>query len=104
PDDIVAIIGGWADAHWEIGREFGTIGLRKAGETLEITTYRADRYRAESRKPQVRFGDTIDGDLYRRDFTIGAMAVRLPDLSFVDPFGGLDDLTAGVLRTPGSPA
>ncbi|GAB3562560.1 CCA tRNA nucleotidyltransferase [Spelaeicoccus albus] len=101
PDDVLRVIDGWADAHWEIGREFGTIGLRKNGEILEITTYRAEKYQADSRKPEVVFGDTLDGDLTRRDFTVGAMAVRLPELTFVDPSGGLGDLGAGVLRTPG---
>ncbi len=103
PDEIETLVHGWADAHWDIGREFGTIGARKGPYTIEITTYRSDVYAPHSRKPQVAFGDSLDGDLSRRDFTVNAMAVRWPDLSFVDPFGGLGDLAAGVLRTPVTP-
>ena len=104
PDDILAVTRGWSDAHWEIGREFGTIGLRKAGWQIEITTYRADAYDRSSRKPEVRFGDRLEDDLFRRDFTMNAMALRLPSLELVDPFGGVQDLHAGRLRTPGTPA
>lgn len=100
PDAVVELVRGWADTHWEIGRDFGTIGARKGGSTLEITTYRTDEYDPSSRKPQVAFGDTLEGDLSRRDLTVNAMAVRLPDLAFVDPFGGLDDLALRLLRTP----
>lgn len=103
PDDILAVIKGWADAHWDIGKQFGTIGLRKGDRLIEITTYRAEQYDPDSRKPVVAFGDTLDADLVRRDFTIGAMAVRLPGRVFVDPHGGLADLAAGVIRTPGTP-
>jgi poly(A) polymerase len=103
PDDIVRIIRPLADAHWEIGRAFGTIGARLGEHTVEITTYRADAYSADSRKPEVAFGDTLEGDLVRRDFTMNAMALRLPDLTMVDPAGGLDDLFARRLMTPGSP-
>ena len=103
PDDILAAIRGWADAHWDIGKQFGTIGLRKGDRLIEITTYRAEQYDPDSRKPVVAFGDTLDADLVRRDFTIGAMAVRLPGRVFVDPHGGLSDLAAGVIRTPGTP-
>jgi len=103
PDDILSVITGWADAHWDIGKRFGTIGLRKGDRLIEITTYRAEQYDPDSRKPVVAFGDTLDEDLVRRDFTIGAMAVRLPGRVFVDPHGGLADLTAGVIRTPGTP-
>jgi poly(A) polymerase len=103
PDDIVRIIRPLADAHWEIGRAFGTIGARLGEHTVEITTYRADAYSADSRKPEVAFGDTLEGDLVRRDFTMNAMALRLPDLTLVDPAGGLDDLFARRLMTPGSP-
>ncbi|WP_415855835.1 CCA tRNA nucleotidyltransferase [Sinomonas sp. G460-2] len=103
PDETLAVIKGWADAHWEIGREFGTIGLRKDGFQLEVTTYRAEAYDPESRKPVVAFGSSLTGDLKRRDFSMNAMALRLPALELVDPFEGLSDLHAGILRTPGAP-
>ncbi len=92
-----------AQTHWEIGREFGTIGARIGGETVEITTYRADSYDGVTRKPTVEFGDTLEGDLHRRDFTVNAMALRLPEKVLVDPNGGLEDLMAGILRTPSPP-
>jgi poly(A) polymerase len=103
PDQTLAVIKGWADASWEIGRDFGTIGLRKDGFQIEVTTYRAEAYDGESRKPVVAFGTSLVGDLERRDFSINAMALRLPSLELVDPFGGVRDLHAGVLRTPGTP-
>ncbi|WP_309130753.1 CCA tRNA nucleotidyltransferase [Brevibacterium sp.] len=104
PDDILALISGWVDTHWDIGREFGTIGAMKSGAQIEITTYRAEAYDPDSRKPVVSFGSELDADLVRRDFTIGAMAVRLPSKTFVDPFGGFADLTEGAIRTPGAAA
>ncbi len=98
------LVEGWADAVWEIGREFGTIGCRKGPWQVEITTYRAEAYDADSRKPdRVDYGDTLSDDLSRRDFTVNAMAVALPGNEFTDPYGGLDDLAHGVLRTPGRP-
>lgn len=103
PDDVERIVAGWADAVWDVGREFGTLGLRKGGDQIEITTYRADAYDVSSRKPQVAFGDRLEGDLSRRDFTVNALAVRLPSAEFVDEFGGLADLAAGLLRTPVTP-
>ncbi|GAA4730272.1 CCA tRNA nucleotidyltransferase [Isoptericola chiayiensis] len=114
PDETQRLLARWGDAHWDIGKEFGTIGARRYGPggrtgsgagdvVVEVTTYRSDEYDPESRKPVVAFGDTLDGDLSRRDFTVNAMAVRLPDLTFVDPFGGLSDLADGVLRTPIAP-
>jgi poly(A) polymerase len=103
PDDIEQAVHGWADAVWDVGREYGTIGCRKGDWTLEITTYRADTYAASSRKPDVAYGDAIDGDLSRRDFTVNAMALALPSWEFIDPFGGLEDLAARRLRTPGAP-
>jgi poly(A) polymerase len=103
PDEILAAVKGWADAHWDIGREFGTIGLRKGTHLLEITTYRADTYDRTSRKPEVMFGESIEGDLVRRDFTVNAMAIRLPSLEFVDLHDGLADLAARRLRTPATP-
>jgi poly(A) polymerase len=103
PDETLAIVKPIADAHWEIGRAFGTIGARIAGETVEITTYRTDAYDGETRKPIVEFGDSLEGDLIRRDFTVNAMALRLPECVLVDPSGGMDDLIAGRLTTPGKP-
>nr|WP_235915359.1 CCA tRNA nucleotidyltransferase [Puerhibacterium puerhi] len=109
PDETQALLARWGDAHWDIGKEFGTIGARRfardgAGDVVvEVTTYRTDEYDPASRKPVVAFGDTLEGDLSRRDFTVNAMAVRVPDLTFVDPFDGLADLARGVLRTPIAP-
>ena len=104
PEQIEALVSGWADAVWDVGREFGTIALRRGDVHLEITTYRSDTYELSSRKPQVQFGDNLTGDLSRRDFTVNAMAVRLPagdaPWEFIDPHGGLADLAAGILRTP----
>ncbi|RXZ71487.1 CCA tRNA nucleotidyltransferase [Agromyces albus] len=103
PDEILAIVKPIAEAHWDIGRAFGTIGAKIAGETVEITTYRADSYDGASRKPEVVFGSSLEGDLTRRDFTVNALALRLPQLTLVDPSGGVEDLVAGVLRTPATP-
>jgi poly(A) polymerase len=103
PDQTVALIKRWADNYWEIGRAFGTIGMRKAGFQIEITTYRAEAYDPESRKPVVAFGSSLTDDLLRRDFTINAMALKLPALELVDPFGGVKHLHASILTTPGAP-
>ncbi len=103
PDDIERIAACWADAMWDIGREFGTIGLRKGDHQVEITTYRSDAYDLASRKPEVQFGETLDGDLSRRDFAVNAMAIRLPSREFVDLFDGLGDIDAKLLRTPVTP-
>ncbi|GAB3127624.1 CCA tRNA nucleotidyltransferase [Glaciibacter psychrotolerans] len=103
PDQILAIVKPISDAHWDIGRAFGTIGAKIAGETVEVTTYRTDSYDKTTRKPDVVFGTSLDEDLLRRDFTVNAMALRLPQLTLVDPSGGVDDLLAKVLRTPSSP-
>ncbi|WP_337062323.1 CCA tRNA nucleotidyltransferase [Kineococcus sp. G2] len=104
PDDTVAILKRWGDAHWEVGRDFGTIGARKRSGgvdvVVEVTTYRSESYDPASRKPEVSYGDDLVGDLSRRDFTVNAMALRLPSLDFADPHDGLTDLAAGVLRTP----
>ncbi|WP_432537201.1 CCA tRNA nucleotidyltransferase [Kineococcus arenarius] len=104
PDDTVAILKRWGDAFWEVGREFGTIGARKRSGgvdvVVEVTTYRSESYDPDSRKPEVSYGDDLVGDLSRRDFTVNAMALRLPSLDFADPHDGLTDLAAGVLRTP----
>lgn len=103
PDQTLEVIAPWADATWEIGKEYGTIGLRKGQAMLEITTYRAEKYDPDSRKPLVAFGTDLTEDLFRRDFTINSMALRLPSLELVDPFGGQKDLEAGLIRTPGTP-
>ncbi len=117
PERVRDLVAGWADAVWDTGIAFGTIGLSKRGIRLEVTTYRADRYDRVSRKPDVVYGDSLDDDLARRDFTVNAMAVPLPfdralghgsgtaDIArpLVDPYGGLRDLAAKRLRTPGAP-
>ena len=103
PDDIEAIVGDWADSLWTQGKRFGTIGLRKGDTDIEITTHRAEAYTPDSRKPSVVFADAIEADLSRRDFTVNAMALRLPDVELIDPFGGAEDLVAKKLRTPLSP-
>ncbi len=103
PDQTLAVLRPWADAHWDIGREFGTIGARRAAVTVEVTSYRADAYDGQTRKPVVAFGDNLEDDLVRRDFTVNAMALRLPSMEFVDPYAGLADLAAKRLRTPGTP-
>lgn len=103
PEETERLLRSWGEATWDVGRAFGTIGARRGETIVEVTTYRTETYDAASRKPEVAYGDTLEGDLSRRDFRINAMAVRLPDLTFVDPFGGLSDLAAGVLRTPSSP-
>ncbi|WP_248146482.1 CCA tRNA nucleotidyltransferase [Microbacterium aoyamense] len=104
PDDILRIVKPVSTAQWDIGRAFGTIGARVRGEQVEITTYRADSYDGVTRKPTVEFGDMIEGDLVRRDFTVNAMALRVPGRTLVDPTGGVEDLVRGVLRTPVDPA
>ena len=103
PEVTERLVSGWADAVWDMGRDFGTIGCRKGPWQVEITTYRADSYDPGSRKPDVDFGDTLAGDLGRRDFTVNAMAVTVPGREFEDPYGGIADLAQRVLRTPGTP-
>jgi len=107
PDDVEALLRRFSPAVWTIGKEFGTIGCKVTdGDTswlVEVTTFRSDAYATESRKPVVQFGDTLDGDLVRRDFTVNAMAVSVPEHRFVDPYGGLADLARRVIRTPGAP-
>jgi len=104
PEQTLAVVQGWADAIWETGREFGTIGIQKNGVRLEITTFRAEAYDGITRNPVVQYGSSLLDDLERRDFTINAMAVSLPGHVFTDPFGGLADLAARVIRTPAAPA
>jgi poly(A) polymerase len=104
PDDILRVVTPQASAVWDVGREFGTIGARVRGEQVEITTYRADSYDGITRKPVVAFGDTLEGDLVRRDFTVNAMALRVPSTTLIDPTGGVEDLLAERLRTPIDPA
>jgi poly(A) polymerase len=108
PEQVLKLVRGWADAVWEVGIAFGTVGCRKddaAGNSfqIEVTTYRSEAYDRTSRKPEVSYGKTIEEDLVRRDFTVNAMAVALPGITFVDPHGGLEDLARRVLRTPGTP-
>jgi poly(A) polymerase len=107
PEEVQQIVRGWADSVWETGIAFGTIGVGKGDYRLEITTFRADRYDQVSRSPEVRFGDRLDGDLVRRDFTVNAMAVRITPTGpgeFLDPLGGLAALGARVLDTPSAPS
>ncbi|MFH8608570.1 CCA tRNA nucleotidyltransferase [Streptomyces sp. NPDC018029] len=111
PEDVLKIVRPWADAVWEVGIAFGTVGSQKDARVgdadlsfqVEVTTYRSEAYDRTSRKPEVSYGDSIEEDLVRRDFTVNAMAVALPEKEFVDPHGGLEDLAERVLRTPGTP-
>jgi poly(A) polymerase len=103
PDQIEALLGPWADTTWDIGRDFGTIGARRGDDIVEVTTYRADAYDRQTRKPEVSFGDSLTDDLVRRDFTVNAMALRLPELEFVDPYDGMGDLARRTLMTPSAP-
>lgn len=103
PDDSEPILAAWGDSVWDVGREFGTVAARRGDVTVEVTTYRADAYDRATRKPVVAFGDNLVDDLARRDFTVNAMALRLPGGRFADPHGGLDDLKARRLRTPSRP-
>ncbi len=103
PEAIETLVAGWAHSTWTTGKRFGTIGAQRADFRLEITTYRTESYGSDSRKPDVQFGTSLTQDLLRRDFTVNAMAVAIPQRRFVDPFGGLQDLAARRLRTPGRP-
>ncbi len=102
PEQTDKILKSWGDAWWDMGRDFGTIGCRKGDWIVEVTTYRSESYDPDSRKPEVQYGDTLAGDLGRRDFTVNAMAVRLPGRELEDPYGGVVDLAHRVLRTPGT--
>ncbi len=103
PDVIEEVVRGWADAVWLQGQRFGTVGCQKDGRLMEITTFRGDVYRPESRKPEVTFAAAIEDDLGRRDFTVNCMALAYPEPRLVDPFGGADDLANRRLRTPQAP-
>jgi len=103
PDDTERLLTGWGEATWDMGRDFGTIGCRKGEWTVEVTTYRSEAYDPTSRKPVVAFGDNLEEDLVRRDFTVNAMAVRLPGRIVEDPYGGVVDLAQRLLRTPATP-
>ncbi len=103
PEVTERLLRGWADAVWDVGRAFGTIGCRRGEWQVEITTYRSEAYDPGSRKPTVAYGDSLVGDLSRRDFTVNAMALSLPGQQLEDPFGGIVDLAHQVLRTPGRP-
>src|SRR6059058_3639053 len=103
PDQVLTITRGWADKTWTVGIAFGTVGLRKGDAIFEVTTYRSEQYDRTSRRPDVRYGTSLEEDLGRRDFTVNAMAARLPGYEFTDPFGGFDALGEKVLRTPGPP-
>jgi len=107
PEQVQQVLRRWADSVWDTGIDFGTVGVGKGDYRLEITTFRADRYDQVSRNPDVRFGDRLDDDLVRRDFTVNAMAVRITPAGpgeFVDPLGGLAALRARVLDTPSAPS
>jgi poly(A) polymerase len=111
PEDVLKIVRPWADAVWEVGIAFGTVGAQKVGRDgdtersfqIEVTTYRSEAYDRTSRKPEVSYGDSIEEDLVRRDFTVNAMALALPEKKFIDPHDGRADIAARVLRTPGTP-
>ncbi|MDP3013095.1 MAG: CCA tRNA nucleotidyltransferase, partial [Candidatus Subteraquimicrobiales bacterium] len=100
PDEIVKITKAWADNLWLIGAKFGTVNLTKDGFKIEITTFRQEIYPEDTRHPKVSFALRIESDLSRRDFTINAMAVKLPESTLIDPFGGKDDLRLKILKTP----
>lgn len=103
PRETTKVLRGWADRQYLVGVRFGTVGARKGDALLEITTFRAEVYAPEHRKPAVTFGTDLTTDLSRRDFTVNAMAVRLPEGEFVDPFGGVKDLAGRRLDTPLDP-
>ncbi len=103
PEETERLLAGWGHALWDMGRDFGTIGARRGEWVVEVTTYRSEAYDPASRKPTVDFGDTLEGDLGRRDFTVNAMAVRMPGRVVEDPYGGVVDLAHRLLRTPGAP-
>jgi poly(A) polymerase len=103
PPTVQRLLSGWADAQWDTGIAYGTVGARRGDEVVEITTFRSDSYDRVSRNPEVAFGDTIEGDLVRRDFTMNAMAVDLATKRFIDPHDGMSALVARRLDTPATP-
>lgn len=108
PEEFEPLLKKWGDGFWDMGRKFGTLGALKRmpdGKeySIEVTTYRTDKYEPNSRKPEVNYGDSLEGDLSRRDFTVNAMAIRMPSLDFVDPFDGRRDIERKILRTPVAP-
>ncbi len=107
PEAVQALLDGWAESTWDTGIAFGTVGAQRRGFRIEVTTYRAEAYDRTSRNPAVSYGTSLSDDLARRDFAVNAMAIALPDWkapdAFVDPYGGMDDLAAQLLRTPGRP-
>ena len=103
PEETKRLLEEWGEAIWTTGADFGTIGAAKRGIRVEVTTFRAEAYDRVSRNPIVRYGNSLIDDLQRRDFTVNAMAVSVPEHRFVDPYGGLHDLAAKRLRTPGPP-
>lgn len=112
PDEVEALLRDWTRVVWDVGKEFGTLSAKKTAPNahgievdwlIEVTTFRADSYRSESRKPEVQFGDSIEEDLIRRDFTVNAMAIDATTGAFVDLHGGMADLRARQLRTPFAP-
>ena len=105
PKDCEKILNKWADSVWDIGAAFGTVAGKKGDITVEITTYRSESYEADSRKPNVEFGKTIEADLSRRDFTINAMALELTtdEPTFIDLYNGVGDLESKLIKTPGKP-
>ncbi len=103
PEQVLEMTEGWADRTWTVGIAFGTVGLRRGSSAFEITTYRSEQYGRASRRPDVQYGRSLEEDLGRRDFTVNAMAARLPGYDLADPFGGFDALREKVLRTPGRP-
>ncbi len=102
PEESMKILKGWTDATWDTGIAYGTVAGKKGDVTAEITTFRKDSYSEKSRKPEVEYGDSLEGDLRRRDFTVNAMALEIGEKenTFVDPFGGLKDIVAKKIRTP----
>ncbi|WP_020106840.1 CCA tRNA nucleotidyltransferase [Nocardia sp. 348MFTsu5.1] len=106
PQDVQELLRGWAEAIWDTGIDFGTISAVKSGQQIEITTFRADSYDRVGRNPEVRFGESLEDDLIRRDFSMNAMAVKIGadgSQEFIDPLGGLESLLAGVIDTPAAP-
>src|SRR5262249_6454325 len=103
PDEVEHLVRPWADHVWLQGKRFGTVGCEREGTRFEVTTFRAEVYRADSRKPEGVFSDDIATDLSRRDFTVNAMALRLPEPELIDPFGGAVDLANSRLSTPLAP-